>query len=45
MNEHALVVLEYPKIVELLTGFATSILGQERVRLGFRLATRNKRDL
>lgn len=32
MNEHALEVLEYPQIIELLAGFATSSLGQERVR-------------
>ncbi|MEE3258091.1 MAG: MutS2/Smr-associated SH3 domain-containing protein [Candidatus Latescibacterota bacterium] len=32
MNKHALEVLEYPQIVDLLAGFATSGLGQERVR-------------
>lgn len=32
MNEHALEVLEYPQIVDLLAGFATSGLGQVQVR-------------
>ena len=32
MNEHALEVLEYPMIIDLLAGFATSGLGQARVR-------------
>jgi len=32
VNEHALEVLEYPKVIDLLAGFATSSLGQAAVR-------------
>ena len=32
MNEHALEVLEYHQVIEILAGFATSGLGQVRVR-------------
>ncbi len=32
MNEHALEVLEYPQVIEILAGLATSGLGQARIR-------------
>ena len=32
VDEHALAVLEYPKVIDLLAGFATSSLGQAAVR-------------
>jgi DNA mismatch repair protein MutS2 len=32
VNEHALEVLEYPQVIDILAGFATSGLGQRRVR-------------
>ena len=32
LNEHALEVLEYHQVIEILAGFATSGLGQLRVR-------------
>lgn len=33
MNQHALEVLEYPQVIDLLADFATSSLGRDRVRL------------